>query len=149
MTTTELELVPASAAPLSTATNMKALVYHGPAQRAWEDKPRPIIQDAGDAIVRITTSTICGTDLHILKGDLPAVIDGRILGHEGIGVVEQSRRRRLGISGGRQGHYLVRLGLSEVRLLQKGYVFALPARRLDSGLHHRRNSGRVRAHSPR
>jgi len=68
---------------------MKALVYHGPAQRAWEDKPRPIIQDAGDAIVRITTSTICGTDLHILKGDLPAVIDGRILGHEGIGVVEQ------------------------------------------------------------
>jgi alcohol dehydrogenase len=89
MTTTELELVPASAAPLRTATNMKALVYHGPAQRAWEDKPRPIIQDAGDAIVRITTSTICGTDLHILKGDLPAVIDGRILGHEGIGVVEQ------------------------------------------------------------
>ena len=89
MTTTELEFVPASAAPLSTATNMKALVYHGPAQRAWEDKPRPIIQDAGDAIVRITTSTICGTDLHILKGDLPAVIDGRILGHEGIGVVEQ------------------------------------------------------------
>ena len=89
MTTTELELVPASAAPLSTATNMKALVYHGPAQRAWEDKPRPIIQDAGDAIVRITTSTICGTDLHILKGDLPAVIDGRILGHEGIGVIEQ------------------------------------------------------------
>ena len=89
MTTTELELVPASAAPLSTATNMKALVYHGPAQRAWEDKPRPIIQDAGDAIVRITTSTICGTDLHILKGDLPAVIDGRILGHEGIGIVEQ------------------------------------------------------------
>ena len=56
MTTTELELVPASASPLSTATNMKALVYHGPAQRAWEDKPRPIIQDAGDAIVRITTS---------------------------------------------------------------------------------------------
>ena len=89
MTTTELELVPASAAPLSTATNMKALVYHGPAQRAWEDKPRPIIRDAGDAIVRITTSTICGTDLHILKGDLPAVIDGRILGHEGIGVIEQ------------------------------------------------------------
>ncbi len=89
MTTTELELVPANAAPLSTAVNMKALVYHGLDQRAWEDKPRPIIQDAGDAIVRITTSTICGTDLHILKGDLPAVIDGRILGHEGIGVVEQ------------------------------------------------------------
>ncbi|MDQ2977498.1 MAG: zinc-dependent alcohol dehydrogenase family protein [Acidobacteriota bacterium] len=68
---------------------MKALVYHGPGERAWENKPRPTIQDPGDAIVRITTSTICGTDLHILKGDLPAVTDGRILGHEGIGVVEQ------------------------------------------------------------
>lgn len=68
---------------------MKALVYHGPGERAWEDKPRPAIQDSSDAVVRITTSTICGTDLHILKGDLPAVTDGRILGHEGIGVVEQ------------------------------------------------------------
>jgi alcohol dehydrogenase len=68
---------------------MKALVYHGPGKRAWENKPRPTIQDPGDAIVRITTSTICGTDLHILKGDLPAVTDGRILGHEGIGVIEQ------------------------------------------------------------
>ena len=88
MTTAELELASTKATP-STSAGMKALVYHGPAQRAWEDKPRPIIQDPGDAIVRITTSTICGTDLHILKGDLPAVIDGRILGHEGIGVVEQ------------------------------------------------------------
>ncbi len=89
MTTTELELAPTSAATLSNVTTMKALVYHGPGKRAWEDKPRPAIQDPSDAIVRITTSTICGTDLHILKGDLPAVTDGRILGHEGIGVVEQ------------------------------------------------------------
>jgi len=66
---------------------MKALVYHGPGQRAWEEVPRPTIQNATDAIVRITTSTICGTDLHILKGDLPSVTPGRILGHEGIGVV--------------------------------------------------------------
>jgi alcohol dehydrogenase len=64
-------------------------VYHGPGKCAWEDKARPMIQDASDAIVRITTSTICGTDLHILKGDLPVVTDGRILGHEGIGVVEE------------------------------------------------------------
>jgi alcohol dehydrogenase len=71
------------------ATTMKALVYHGPGKYGWEEKPRPTIKDAGDAIVRITTSTICGTDLHILKGDLPAVTDGRILGHEGIGVVEK------------------------------------------------------------
>ncbi len=89
MTIAELELAPTSAATLSAATTMKALVYHAPSQRAWEDKPRPAIQDPSDAIVRITTSTICGTDLHILKGDLPAVTDGRILGHEGIGVVEQ------------------------------------------------------------
>jgi alcohol dehydrogenase len=67
---------------------MKALVYHGPGKRAWENKPRPGVQEPGDAVVRITTSTICGTDLHILKGDLPAVTDGRILGHEGIGVIE-------------------------------------------------------------
>jgi alcohol dehydrogenase len=89
MTTTELELAPASAETLSTSTTMKALVYHGPGERAWEEKPRPVIQDPSDAIVRITTSTICGTDLHILKGDLPAVTAGRILGHEGIGVVEK------------------------------------------------------------
>jgi alcohol dehydrogenase len=70
-------------------TTMKSLVYHGPGQKAWEDKPYPSIKESGDAIVRITTSTICGTDLHIMKGDVPTVTDGRILGHEGIGVVEQ------------------------------------------------------------
>ena len=89
MTTAELELPNATTVARSKSTTMKALVYHGPGNRAWEDKPRPTIQDPGDALVRITTSTICGTDLHILKGDLPAVIDGRILGHEGIGIVEQ------------------------------------------------------------
>jgi alcohol dehydrogenase len=68
---------------------MKALVYHGPGQRAWEEVPRPALQSATDAIVRITTTTICGTDLHILKGDLPTVTPGRILGHEGIGVVTE------------------------------------------------------------
>jgi alcohol dehydrogenase len=86
MATAELELTSTRAA---TSRLMKALVYHGPGNCAWEDKPRPTIQHPSDAIVRITTSTICGTDLHILKGDLPAVTDGRILGHEGIGVIEQ------------------------------------------------------------
>ncbi len=81
---------PASPHTESTATGrMKALVYHGPGKRAWEETPRPTIQNATDAIVRITTSTICGTDLHILKGDLPSVTPGRILGHEGIGVVTE------------------------------------------------------------
>ena len=68
---------------------MKALVYHGPGRRAWEDKPRPCVEKATDAVVRVTTTTICGTDLHILKGDVPTVTDGRILGHEGVGIVEE------------------------------------------------------------
>src|SRR5271170_2341686 len=89
MTTAELERVTRSTATRSASATMKALVYHGPGNRAWENKPRPTLQDPGDAIVRITTSTICGTDLHILKGDLPVVTPGRILGHEGIGVVEE------------------------------------------------------------
>jgi len=72
-----------------TKAKMKALVYHGPGKRAWEDRPKPKIMEATDAIVRITMTTICGTDLHILKGDLPAITDGRILGHEGVGVIEE------------------------------------------------------------
>ena len=80
---------PESPQTKSTATGrMKALVYHGPGKRVWEETPRPTIQNATDAIVRITTSTICGTDLHILKGDLPGVTPGRILGHEAVGTVE-------------------------------------------------------------
>ena len=66
---------------------MKALVYHGPGQRSWEDVPDPVIIDPTDAIVRIDSSTICGTDLHILKGDVPEVKPGTILGHEAVGTV--------------------------------------------------------------
>jgi alcohol dehydrogenase len=58
---------------------MKALVYHGPGAKAWEEVPDPVILKPTDAIVRIDTTTICGTDLHILKGDVAAVTDGRIL----------------------------------------------------------------------
>jgi alcohol dehydrogenase len=66
---------------------MKALVYHGPGQKAWETVPDPTIRSATDVIVKVDTTTICGTDLHILKGDVPAVTDGRVLGHEGVGTV--------------------------------------------------------------
>ena len=69
---------------------MKALVYHGPGQKAWEEVPEPTLVDDTDAIVRVDATTICGTDLHILKGDVPAVTDGRILGHEAVGTVERS-----------------------------------------------------------
>jgi alcohol dehydrogenase len=66
---------------------MRALVYHGPGQKAWEEVPDPEITDDRDVIVRVDATTICGTDLHILKGDVPAVHEGRILGHEAVGTV--------------------------------------------------------------
>ncbi len=67
---------------------MKALVYHGPAHKSWEEVPKPGLSVDTDAIVRVDCTTICGTDLHILKGDLPAITDGRILGHEAVGTVD-------------------------------------------------------------
>jgi alcohol dehydrogenase len=66
---------------------MKALVYHGPGQRAWDTVPDPTIQAPTDAIVRVDTSTICGSDLHILKGDVPETTPGTVLGHEAVGTV--------------------------------------------------------------
>jgi alcohol dehydrogenase len=71
---------------------MKALVYHGPGRKAWEDRPKPKLQDDKDVIVKVLKTTICGTDLHIMKGDVPEVADGRVLGHEGIGVVVEAGR---------------------------------------------------------
>src|ERR1700730_9741911 len=68
---------------------MRALVYHGPGQQAWEEVADPEILDDGDIIVRVDATTICGRDLHILKGDVPAVHKGRILGHEAVGTVEE------------------------------------------------------------
>ncbi|MGB3834092.1 MAG: zinc-dependent alcohol dehydrogenase family protein [Mesorhizobium sp.] len=68
---------------------MKALVYNGPGKKSLEDRPKPEIAGPTDAIVRVTRTTICGTDLHILKGDVPTCTPGRILGHEGVGVVEE------------------------------------------------------------
>jgi alcohol dehydrogenase len=67
---------------------MKALVYNGPGKKALEERPKPTIKDPTDAIIRVTKTTICGTDLHILKGDVPTCKPGTILGHEGVGVVD-------------------------------------------------------------
>ena len=69
---------------------MKALVYHGPGTKSWEEKENPVILKPTDAIVKIMMTTICGTDLHIMKGDLPDVIDGRIIGHEGVGIIVET-----------------------------------------------------------
>src|SRR5271169_5426428 len=68
---------------------MKALVYLGPAKKALEERPKPEITAPTDAIVKITKTTICGTDLHILKGDVPSCQPGRVLGHEGVGIIEE------------------------------------------------------------
>jgi len=68
---------------------MKALVYHGPGQKSWEEVPAAAIREPTDVVVRVDTTTICGTDLHILQGDVAAVTDGRILGHEAVGTVTE------------------------------------------------------------
>ncbi|MFM9945784.1 MAG: zinc-dependent alcohol dehydrogenase family protein [Bacteroidia bacterium] len=68
---------------------MKALVYHGPYKKSWEEKPKPVVLKPTDAIVKIIKTTICGTDLHIMKGEVPTVTNGRILGHEGVGIIEE------------------------------------------------------------
>lgn len=68
---------------------MKALVYEGPGRKSLAERPVPTIRAPTDAIVKVTKTTICGTDLHILKGDVLTCMPGRILGHEGVGVVNE------------------------------------------------------------
>jgi alcohol dehydrogenase len=80
---------PATRAKITPAGAMKAFVYLGPGKKALEERPKPDITASTDAIVKITKTTICGTDLHILKGDVPTCQPGRILGHEGVGVIEK------------------------------------------------------------
>jgi alcohol dehydrogenase len=79
----------ATRAKSATIGAMKALVYQGPGKKALEKRPKPDITAVSDAIVRIVKTTICGTDLHILKGDVPSCQPGRILGHEGVGIIEK------------------------------------------------------------
>lgn len=69
---------------------MKALVYNGPGRKALEDRASPHIAAQTDAIVKVTRTTICGTDLHILKGDVPTCLPGTILGHEGVGTIHEA-----------------------------------------------------------
>jgi alcohol dehydrogenase len=86
--TTKLAKTEARAVATPAAT-MKALVYRGPGKKALEDHAKPDIAASTDAIVKITKTTICGTDLHILKGDVPTCQPGRVLGHEGVGIIEK------------------------------------------------------------
>jgi alcohol dehydrogenase len=80
----------ASTATLNAVGTMKAMVYRGPGEKSWETVPTPRVLKPTDAVVRITKTTICGTDLHILKGDVPAVTNGRVLGHEGVGIIDEA-----------------------------------------------------------
>jgi alcohol dehydrogenase len=80
---------------------MLALVYEGPGSRVWKEVPDPVVQDPGDAVVRVDATTICGTDLHILKGDVPTVDRGRVLGHEAVGTVTETGS---GVSGLKAGN---------------------------------------------
>ncbi|WP_046506318.1 zinc-dependent alcohol dehydrogenase family protein [Streptomyces odonnellii] len=69
---------------------MKAFVFHGPGQSSWDEVPEPSVKDGADVIVRVDSVTICGTDLHILKGDVPEVVPGTVLGHEAVGEVVEA-----------------------------------------------------------
>src|SRR6202050_938175 len=79
---------------------MKALVYHGPGKKAWEEVPDAAIQEPTDVVVQVDTTTICGTDLHILQGDVAAVTEGRILGHEAVGTVTEVGEAVTGFAAG-------------------------------------------------
>ena len=129
---------------------MKALVYHGPGAKAWEDVARPELATDTDAIVRVDTTTICGTDLHILKGDVPAMVDGRIIGHEAVGTVTRDRRQRQERHGRRPGPGLVRQRLRRAAgSAGSAATASAPAGRLDPRQRDRRHPGRVRAGSVR
>jgi alcohol dehydrogenase len=82
------QLAPRARLTTMAMSAMKALVYLGPTKKALEERPKPEITAPTDAIIKITKTTICGTDLHILKGDVPTCQPGRILGHEGVGIVD-------------------------------------------------------------
>ena len=130
---------------------MRALVYHGPGQKAWEEVPKPVIVDDTDAIVRVDATTICGTDLHILKGDVPAVDRRphprpRGRRHRRVG---RRRRRRTSRVGDRVLVSCI-TACGACRFCREGTLRAVPRRRrLDPRPHDRRHPGRVRARAVR
>ena len=102
---------------------MRAVVYRGPGEKSWDEVPDPKLDADTDALVRIASATICGTDLHILKGDVPEVTPGRILGHEAVGTVVE---KGLGVRTRRE----VTASCSRA---SRPAVFAVSAGRLGSG----------------
>ena len=131
---------------------MKALVFGGPGQRSWDTADDPGIQDPTDVIVKVDTTTICGTDLHILKGDVPAVTEGRILGHEAVGTVVETGAAVIVAEEGRpraraRDHVL--RALRAVQGRDGGALRGGRRDRLDLRPPDRRRAGRVRARAVR
>jgi alcohol dehydrogenase len=81
---------------------MRALVYHGPEQTSWDTVTDPVIEDPTDIIVRVDATTVCGTDLHIVRGELPEVKPGTVLGHEAVGEVVEVGREVHSVRAGEQ-----------------------------------------------
>ena len=130
---------------------MKALVYHGPGKKSWEDVPDAAIQDPTDVVVRVDTTTICGTDLHILQGDVAAVTDGRILGHEAVGTVTAVGDAVKGFAVGDRVLVPAITKCGRCEYCQRGHALALPDRRrhrLDLRPPDRRHAGRARCGCP-
>ena len=124
---------------------MRALVYHGPGNKAWEEVPDPTILEDTDAIVRVDAVTICGTDLHILKGDVPAVTDGRILGHEAVGTIEEVGAGVKTRPPGDRVLVSCITACGRCRFCREGTLRPVPRRRrLDPRAPDRRHPGRVR-----
>jgi alcohol dehydrogenase len=104
---------------------MRALIFQGLGKKALEERPKPTIATPTDAVVKITKTTICGTDLHILKGDVPTCQPGRVLGHEGVGVIEAVGPAVAAFKIGRPRAHFVHQRVWEMRVLPKGDVLAL------------------------
>jgi len=115
-------------------TIMKALVYQGPARQAMEERATPRVQAPTDAIVRVTKTTICGTDLHIVKGDVSTSSHGRILGHKGVGVIENIGPGVTTFHPGDSVLDIVHLRLRQVRILPPQHELPLRDRRLDTAV---------------
>ena len=121
---------------------MKALVYEGPGRKSWSEVADPTIEHDGDVIVRVDATTICGTDLHILKGDVPETTAGRILGHEAVGTIVEVGSGVKNARSRSAGAGLVHFGLRVLPFLPGGSLRAVPGWwRMDPRSPHRRNTG--------
>ncbi|MCW2876397.1 MAG: alcohol dehydrogenase [Sphaerisporangium sp.] len=124
---------------------MKALVYQGENSKEWAEVPDPVIRDNGDAMIRIDAVTICGSDLHILKGDVPTVTPGRILGHEAVGTVIEAGSAVSTLQPRRPRGRVMHLRLRPLQLLPTGPLRTMPGRRrLDPRTPHRRRASPIR-----